>query len=97
MQKGEIIEEGNHDALIELRGIYFNLIEQQSLKRTDLTMTDDKRQLNDELNSTAIEVIEAIDENTDGKEEEQKKTEDKVNRNSREGKGNLCEIRLFFP
>ncbi|CAF4051198.1 unnamed protein product, partial [Rotaria sordida] len=31
MQKGEVIEEGDHDSLMKAKGTYFNLVEQQNL------------------------------------------------------------------
>ncbi|CAF5013329.1 unnamed protein product, partial [Rotaria sp. Silwood1] len=35
MQKGEIVEEGDHDSLMSIRGTYFTLIEQQSLHQAE--------------------------------------------------------------
>lgn len=35
MQKGEVVEEGAHDSLMEARGIYFHMVEQQSLRQAE--------------------------------------------------------------
>jgi len=32
MQKGEIVEQGNHDQLIAKKGMYYNLVEMQSIQ-----------------------------------------------------------------
>lgn len=32
MQKGEIIEQGNHEELIAKKGMYYNLVEMQSIQ-----------------------------------------------------------------
>ncbi|CAF4994280.1 unnamed protein product, partial [Rotaria sp. Silwood1] len=35
MQKGQVVEEGDHDSLMSIRGIYFTLIQQQSLRQAE--------------------------------------------------------------
>jgi len=35
MQKGEIIEEGDHDTLMRAKGTYFSLVEQQTLHQVE--------------------------------------------------------------
>ncbi len=35
MQKGEVVEEGDHESLMDSRGIYFGLVEQQNLRRAE--------------------------------------------------------------
>jgi len=35
MHKGEVVEEGDHDALIKARGTYFDLVEQQRLRQAE--------------------------------------------------------------
>jgi len=35
MQKGEIVEEGDHDALMEAKGTYYTLVEQQTLRQVE--------------------------------------------------------------
>jgi hypothetical protein len=35
MQKGEVVEEGDHDSLIRTRGVYFTLVEQQNLRQAE--------------------------------------------------------------
>lgn len=42
MGKGQIIEEGNHESLMQLEGTYFNLVRQQALETEENeTMMDD--------------------------------------------------------
>jgi hypothetical protein len=35
MEKGEIVEEGDHDTLMEAKGTYFGLVEQQTLHQDE--------------------------------------------------------------
>ena len=35
MRKGEVVEEGDHKSLMKARGIYFGLVEQQTLHQTE--------------------------------------------------------------
>jgi hypothetical protein len=35
MNKGEVVEEGDHDSLMDRRGIYYGLVEQQNLLRAE--------------------------------------------------------------
>jgi ABC-type multidrug transport system ATPase subunit len=35
LQKGEVVEEGDHRALMEAKGIYFNLLQQQTLNQVE--------------------------------------------------------------
>lgn len=35
MHQGEIVEEGDHNSLMQSRGTYFNLVEQQKLSQTE--------------------------------------------------------------
>ncbi len=35
MQKGEIVEEGDHDTLMRAKGTYFSLVEQQTLHQVE--------------------------------------------------------------
>ena len=35
MHKGEVVEEGNHDSLMQLGGTYHSLVEQQNLRRAE--------------------------------------------------------------
>ena len=70
MQKGDIIEEGNHDSLMQLRGVYFNLVEQQSLRRTEAPVTITQRQSRGASISTEIELIQTIDDKEKKPDEE---------------------------
>ena len=35
MQKGEVVEEGDHDSLMRAQGTYFGLVEQQNLRQAE--------------------------------------------------------------
>ena len=70
MQKGDIIEEGNHDALMQLRGVYFNLVEQQTLRRTELEVPMAERRSRGASISTAAELIKTADEKEEKPKEE---------------------------
>ncbi|CAF1542396.1 unnamed protein product, partial [Rotaria magnacalcarata] len=35
MQKGEIVEEGDHESLMNIQGLYFNLAKQQNLRQPE--------------------------------------------------------------
>jgi hypothetical protein len=35
MQKGEVVEQGDHDALMEAKGTYYTLVEQQTLRQVE--------------------------------------------------------------
>jgi ABC-type glutathione transport system ATPase component len=35
MHKGEVVEEGDHDALMEAKGTYYTLVEQQTLRQVE--------------------------------------------------------------
>ena len=70
MQKGDIIEEGNHDALMQLRGVYFNLVEQQTLRRTELEVPMAERRSRAASISTAAELIKTADEKEEKPKEE---------------------------
>ena len=69
MQKGDVIEEGNHDSLMQRRGVYFNLVEQQSLRRTEEPVTVTQRLSRDASISTATELVETIDDKEEKPEE----------------------------
>jgi hypothetical protein len=49
MHKGEIVEEGNHDSLMGALSTYFNLVQQQSLHKTEEEEEVQKQENNDIL------------------------------------------------
>ena len=51
MQNGEIVEEGDHNSLIQARGTYFSLVERQNLS----TISKEERQKNSEELATDLE------------------------------------------
>ncbi len=49
MDKGEIVEEGNHDSLMGALGTYFNLVQQQNLHKTEEEREEVQEQENDDI------------------------------------------------
>ncbi len=59
MNKGEVVEEGDHDTLMRSRGIYYGLVEQQNLRRAE-----EEEQINFERQeSTGLVQAHQADEN----------------------------------
>jgi hypothetical protein len=49
MQKGEIVEEGDHESLMNIQGLYFNLAKQQNLRQMEEEDDDELKLENKEI------------------------------------------------
>ena len=59
MHKGEVVEEGDHDSLMDLGGTYHNLVEQQNLRRAE----EEEQMAFERRESTNMVVAHQNDEN----------------------------------
>jgi ABC-type multidrug transport system ATPase subunit len=44
IEKGEVVEEGDHDALMRAKGAYFGLIKQQNVRQTETEEDDEEEE-----------------------------------------------------